>query len=136
MRLWLKPYAGIGPESNPASLTGRREEAPSAHLVPAPTAVAALMTWLLVSDPALMLLVRLAATTGARRGELLGLWRDVDLERGRVRLVHGLVDGAEGPVLQFRKTRNANSWTSTQKHLNFYVCIEIKRSGGPASLAS
>ena len=29
-------------------------------------------------------------------------------ERGRVRLVHGLVDAAGGPVLQLRKTKNAN----------------------------
>ena len=95
--------------SNPASLAGRREAAPKAHEVPKPEIVASLMASLRVSDPVLMLLVRLAATTGARRGELLGLsWSDVDLERGRVRLVHGLVDASGGAVLQMRKTKNAN----------------------------
>ncbi len=57
----------------------------------------------------LMMFVRLAATTGARRGEILGLsWADVDLAHGRVRLVRGLIDAAGGPVLQDRKTKNAN----------------------------
>ena len=52
---------------------------------------------------------RLAATTGARRGEILGLsWADVDLENGRLRLVYGLIDAAGGPVLQERKAKNAN----------------------------
>jgi len=57
----------------------------------------------------LMTFVRLAATTGARRGEILGLsWADVDLVHGRVRLVRGLIDAAGDPVLQDRKTKNAN----------------------------
>lgn len=61
------------------------------------------------TDPMLMMFVRLAATTGARRGEILGLsWAYVDLVHGRVRLVRGLIDAAGGPVLQDRKTKNAN----------------------------
>lgn len=56
-----------------------------------------------------MMFVRIAATTGARRGEILGLsWADIDLVSGRVRLVRGLIDAAGGPVLQERKTKNAN----------------------------
>ncbi len=40
---------------------------------------------------------RLAATTGVRRGELLGLrWADVDLERATVRIVRAYVRGAGG----------------------------------------
>lgn len=40
---------------------------------------------------------RLAATTGMRRGEVLGLrWRDVDLEAGRLRVTQQRVRGAEG----------------------------------------
>ena len=57
----------------------------------------------------MMLFVRLAATTGARRGEILGLvWSDIDFVQRRVSLVHGIVDGAGGPVRQERKTKNAN----------------------------
>mgnify|MGYP001166960221 CR=1 FL=1 len=60
------------------------------------------------TDPTLMMFVRLAATTGARRGEILGLsWADIDLVHGRVRLVRGLIDAAGGPVLQDRKTKKA-----------------------------
>lgn len=95
--------------SNPATHAARFESAPKAHVVPPAEVVHRLLVWLRERDPALMVFVRLAATTGARRGELLGLrWCDVDLERGRVRLVHGLVDAAGGAVRQERKTKNAN----------------------------
>ena len=61
------------------------------------------------SDPVMMLFVRLAATTGARRGEILALsWADIDFVNRRVRLFHGIVEGAGGPVRQERKTKNAN----------------------------
>lgn len=51
------------------------------------------------SDPRLYPLVLLALTTGARRGELLGLkWQDLDLERGRA-------------VLHDTKTRRRESLT-------------------------
>jgi integrase len=43
--------------------------------------------------------------TGLRRGELLGLhWADVDLERGRLRVVSSLVRGPDGPLLAPPKT--------------------------------
>lgn len=95
--------------SNPASNAIRCEVGPRAHIVPPPEVIVRVLDSLRVTDPALMMFVRLAATTGARRGELLGLrWRDVDFENGRVRLVHGLVDAAGGAVRQERKTKNAN----------------------------
>jgi integrase len=48
--------------------------------------------------------LRLAATTGARRGQLLALrWRDVDLDRGTIAFTRALVMGPEGPVLAATK---------------------------------
>jgi integrase len=51
----------------------------------------------------------LAATTGARRGELLALrWRDVDLDGASIGIQRALVDGANGPVLAPTKTRRGH----------------------------
>jgi integrase len=95
--------------SNPASHAARVETGPKSHVVPPPERVMVVLEWLRLNDPVFMLFVRLASTTGARRGELLGLrWSDIDFENARVRLVRGLVDAAAGPVLQERKTKNAN----------------------------
>ena len=50
-----------------------------------------------VQDTVLFGLWRLAATTGMRRGEILGLrWRDVDLDASFVQVVQQRVRGADG----------------------------------------
>ena len=96
--------------SNPATNATRIDVGPRCHVVPDAAVVTKVLESLRRTDPTLMMFVRLAATTGARRGEILGLsWADVDLVNARVRLVHGLIDAAGGPVLQQRKTKNANS---------------------------
>ncbi|HMK62783.1 MAG TPA: hypothetical protein VK386_04105 [Acidimicrobiales bacterium] len=49
------------------------------------------------ADPELATLIMLAASSGARRGELLALrWHHVDLSRGRLSIERGIVrvDGA------------------------------------------
>ena len=95
--------------SNPAANATRIDVGPRCHVVPEPAVVAKVLESLRRTDPMLMMFVRLAATTGARRGEILGLsWADIDLAHGRVRLVRGLIDAAGDPVLQDRKTKNAN----------------------------
>jgi integrase len=49
-----------------------------------------------IRDHELFPLLRLAATTGMRRGEVLGLrWRDVDLQRGVLQVVQQRVRGAD-----------------------------------------
>jgi integrase len=64
-----------------------------------------------VDRPLLWCLLRLAATTGARRGQLLALqWRDIDLDRGVIAFTRALVVGPDGPVLGATKT-DATYWT-------------------------
>jgi len=59
-------------------------------------------------DPALALLFLVAAGIGARRSELLGLrWRDVDVERGEVRISRGVVDVAGRVIEKDTKTHAA-----------------------------
>ncbi len=95
--------------SNPAANATRIDVGPRCHVVPDPAVVTKVLVSLRRTDPMLMMFVRLAATMGARRGEILGLsWADIDLVHGRVRLVRGLIDAAGGPVLQDRRTKNAN----------------------------
>jgi integrase len=53
--------------------------------------------------------VTLAAFTGARRAQLLGLrWRNIDLEAGRVSFSAGWVEGPGGPVLAATKTKRCH----------------------------
>lgn len=60
-------------------------------------------------DPMLGTFFFLAATTGARRGELLALrWRDVDLDGASLSFQRSLVDGTNGPVLAPTKTRRTH----------------------------
>ncbi len=53
-----------------------------------------------VTDPALATYILLAASTGARRGELIALrWSDVDLERGNLAIERGIVL-ADGELIE------------------------------------
>lgn len=54
----------------------------------------------------------LAATTGARRGELLALrWKDIDLDANTVAFQRSLIEGVNGPVLAPTKTRRSHRVT-------------------------
>lgn len=61
-------------------------------------------------DPDLHALLMLAAVTGARRAQLLGLrWRNVNLDTARVSFCAGWVEGLDGPVLAAAtKTKRAH----------------------------
>jgi integrase len=73
---------------------------------PTPEELRILLEYLDEHDPALHAFVTLAAFTGARRAQLLGLrWRNVDLEAGRVSFTAGWVEGPNGPVLAATKTK-------------------------------
>lgn len=72
---------------------------------PSPEQVAVLIRAVERDDPAFAVFLRLAATTGARRSQLLALrWSDVDLERGALSFTRALVEGPNGPVLAPTKT--------------------------------
>lgn len=59
---------------------------------PAPPSAVGRVLEVLADDPAATAYVRLAATTGARRGELVALrWADIDLEAGRVAITKALI---------------------------------------------
>ena len=75
---------------------------------PTPAEVARLLESV-ADDPPLQLYLTLAATTGARRGQLLALrWADVDLAVGSLSMQRSIVEGPEGPVLVPTKTRRSH----------------------------
>ncbi|HEX4434108.1 MAG TPA: site-specific integrase [Acidimicrobiales bacterium] len=81
---------------------------PSEMRPPTPGQVAQLLEFV-ARDPALHLYLTLAATTGARRGQLLALrWIDVDLVGGSLSIQRSLVDGPDGPLLVPTKTRRSH----------------------------
>ena len=74
---------------------------------PTPKQVAQFLS-LLLGIPALHLYLTLAATTGARRGQLLALrWIDVDLVGGSLSIQRSLVEGPDGPRIVPTKTRRS-----------------------------
>ena len=76
---------------------------------PSPEVVTKLLSYVALRDRPFHLFLVLAATTGARRGELLALrWTDVDLVANTVSFQRSLVEGAAGPVLAPTKTRRSH----------------------------
>ena len=75
---------------------------------PTPGEVASLLASVRETDPVFSLYLTLAATTGARRGQLLALrWSDVDLDQGALSIQRALIEGPHGPVLVPTKTRRS-----------------------------
>ena len=68
--------------------------------------LAVLLDHLECRDPALHAFVMVAATTGARRAQVLGLrWRNINFDAATVSFTGGWVDGPNGPVLTETKTK-------------------------------
>jgi integrase len=68
---------------------------------PEPADVARLVRAAREGDPDLAALLRLAATTGARRGELCGLrWDHVNLEDATLTIARSIVDGPNGTLVE------------------------------------
>jgi integrase len=90
--------------TNPASLaTPGSREAPEQH----PPAPADALRLIAAAGGDLGVLLRLAAATGARRGELCALrWRHVDLEGGNVRIERALVESGGQVIDKTTKTKN------------------------------
>lgn len=75
---------------------------------PDPDGVGQLLKLADEEEPELGVFLRLAASTGARRGELCALrWCDVDLDDGTLLIEHSIVDGVGGYVEKSTKTHAA-----------------------------
>ena len=86
--------------SNPSSSACPPRSEPVEVRPPSPAEVVALLAFVWSRDRAFHLFLVLAATTGARRGQLLGLrWSDIDQVSGSLLFQRALVDGIDGPVL-------------------------------------
>ena len=72
---------------------------------PAPDQVATLIRMAAEEEPEFAVFLRLAAATGARRGELCALrWSDIDLDAGTVVVARSIVQGGDGLVEKETKT--------------------------------
>jgi integrase len=95
--------------ANPAALASPPRSEPVEMRPPTPTDVAGLLAYTAEADPLLHLFVVLAATTGARRGQLLALrWIDIDVDTKSISFQRALVEGPNGPVLVPTKTRRSH----------------------------
>lgn len=76
---------------NPAGAASPPKVRRSSIAIPEPAVIGALVEAAAAVNPGLPVFVRLAAVTGARRGELCGLrWRNVDLDRGVLHIAGAL----------------------------------------------
>ena len=95
---------------NPAERAHRLVATAREPRPPTPETLAALLAHVVTVNPDFHALLVLAATTGARRAQLLGLrWRDINLQEGRVAFCHGWVEGEHGPVLTETKSKRRHS---------------------------
>lgn len=97
---WEWVATNVALSATPPRVTEREIDPPSGAQVKALFDLAARQ------DPALAVFVRLAAATGARRGELVALrWSDVDLEAGQLAITTALADGGPGAGIVEKDTK-------------------------------
>jgi integrase len=89
------------------------------------------------SDPELATFIMLAASSGARRGELLALrWSDVDLDRGRLSIERGIVRVGDDLIEQGTKThqsRRISLDAGTVAALSVHEALMIERAQAASS---
>lgn len=91
---------------NPASRSHRIVVPTKEMRPPTPRELKTLLDFVSRRDPQFQLLLILAAITGARRAQLLGLrWYNVSLATRRISFCAGWVEGPDGPVLAPTKTK-------------------------------
>ena len=94
--------------ANPAALASPPRSEPVEMRPPTPADVAVLLEHGR-NGSSIASSVVLAATTGARRGQLLALrWTDIDFETASISFQRALVEGPSGPVLVPTKTRRSH----------------------------
>jgi integrase len=95
--------------SNPAAYASPPRVEPVEMRPPSPEEVKRLLEHVALHWPLFHLFLVLAATTGARRGQLLALrLQDVDFDHASLSFQRALVEGLEGPVLAPTKTRRSH----------------------------
>jgi integrase len=95
---------------NPAEWAHRIVVPPTEMRPPTPAELGRLLDHVQLRDPVFHVLVLLAAMTGARRAQLLGLrWSDVHHDARRVSFCRGWVQGEESPVVAPTKTKLRHS---------------------------
>lgn len=98
--------------NNPAASASPPRTEPAEMRPPTPEEVGRLLEHVKVHQPLLHLFLILAATTGARRGQLLALkWADVDFRHASLSFQRAWVEGRQGPVLAPTKTRRSHRVT-------------------------
>lgn len=94
---------------NPALSAHRIVAIPKELNPPTPAELAVLLDYLSDRNPKLHVFMVLAAVTGARRAQLLGLrWENVKHDSMRVSFRAGWVEGPDGPVLAPTKTKRSH----------------------------
>lgn len=122
---------------NPAAYASPPRAVPNEIRPPSPADVALLIAKATASDPSLGTYLRLAASTGARRSQLLALrWKDIDLLRGRISFTRALVEGPHGPVLAPTKTRCAYQVSLDTETAMILAAHHEHRSGGDEQAVS
>lgn len=95
--------------SNPSATASPPRMEPAEMRPPSPEEVGRLLAHVRAHHPLVHLFLILAATTGARRGQLLALkWADVDFEHASLSFQRAWVEGPNGPVLAPTKTRRSH----------------------------
>lgn len=94
---------------NPAERAHRIVQTPNEIRPPTPAELRSLLEHVAERDPLLPVFVTIAAITGARRAQVLGLrWCNIDLAHGRISFCRGWVEGPTGPVLTATKTKRSH----------------------------
>ncbi len=100
---------------------------------PSPEELVVLLEHLRVREPEFYVFVMLAAMTGARRAQLLGLrWRNIDLRIGQIAFSNGYVEGPSGPVLSATKSKRRHTVEldeATMKCLAQH-CLSVRGDSG------
>jgi integrase len=92
-------------KENPAAMASPPRVRSAQLTPPEPADVVALIEAANAEDPDLGCFLHLAATSGARRGELCGLrWADLDLKAGAMTISRNVVEGPDGVVEKDTKT--------------------------------
>jgi integrase len=90
---------------NPASAASPPRVAPAEVRPPSPDQVQRLLAHVGDDDPDFATYLWLAASTGARRSQLLGLrWAEIDVRHAAIGFTRAYVEGPTGPVLRATKT--------------------------------